>query len=57
MSARNRTKTNSTLASDPQTAHRATRAELRHRYELRDLRDALNEARGLIHFDRVLASA
>ncbi|GAA2644510.1 hypothetical protein GCM10010399_93050 [Dactylosporangium fulvum] len=37
--------------------HRATRAELRQRYERRDLRDALNEARGLIHFDRVLVGA
>lgn len=57
MSQRNRTKTITVLASDAQAGRRATRAELRQRYETRDLRDALDEARGLVHFDRVLASA
>jgi hypothetical protein len=57
MSQRNRTKSIATVASDPTNAHRATRAELRQRYENRDLRDALDEARGLVHFDRVLVSA
>ena len=37
--------------------HVATRAELRQRAEQQDLRDALNEARMLVRFDRVLVSA
>ncbi len=56
MSHPNRTKvpTQRTSTDEPR---RVTRAELRQRFERRDLRDALSEARTLIHFERVPVGA
>lgn len=44
-------------STDDQPRHAVTRAELRERYERLDLRDALNEARTLVSFERVLVGA
>jgi hypothetical protein len=57
MSQPNRTKIPAQRTSTDSERHVSTRAELRERFEQRDLRDALNEARTLIHFERVLVSA
>jgi hypothetical protein len=57
MSQPNRTKIPAQRTSTDEQRHTATRAELRQRQYDADLRDALNEARMLVRFDRVLASA
>lgn len=44
-------------STDDQPRHTVTRAELRERYEQRDLREALDEARALVRFERVLVGA
>ena len=57
MSQPNRTNIPRPRTSTDSERHVSTRAELRQRYEQQDLRDALNEARTLIHFERVLVGA
>ena len=44
-------------SSDPAERRKPTRAEIRQRIYSADLRDALDEFRGLRHFDRVLVGA